>query len=83
MYFLCRGTARPLCEATTSVLPLFFAACARTQPLTAVRIRTRSGNTHAVSRARHRGRVCVPALLCVTRIIRALAPGRGVLPLRR
>lgn len=32
MYFLCRGTARPLCEATTSVLPLFFAACARIQP---------------------------------------------------
>lgn len=23
MYFLCRGTARPLCEATTSVLPPF------------------------------------------------------------
>lgn len=41
MYFLCRGTARPLCEATTSVLPLFFAACARIQPRTSMRIRTR------------------------------------------
>lgn len=38
MYFLCRGTARPLCEATTSVLPLFFAACARIQPRTSMRI---------------------------------------------
>lgn len=43
MYFLCRSTARPLCKATTSALPLFFAACARTQSCTAVRICTRGG----------------------------------------
>lgn len=45
MYFLCRGTARPLCEATTSALPLFLAACARihTQSCTSVRTCTRGG----------------------------------------
>lgn len=55
---------------------LFFAACARIQPRAYMHARWQT--PHAVSRApRHRRRVCVPALLCVTRIIRALAPGRG------
>lgn len=39
MYFLCRGTARPLCEATTVGSPPFLRrVCTHTQPRASMRV---------------------------------------------